>query len=662
MNLRTWTILTLTISMLFGCKFTQKITSGKMAFERKQYAVAVDMLNKEYKKADSRVEKGKIAFLLAESYKKINKNSSAIDWYKKAYDNQYGVDALKEYSFALKKNEQYEEAMAAFKELGFEIGSPYEYRKEITACKIAIDWQKEGNLTGYEIEPANFNSTSAEYAPTPYLDNQIVFTSDRSSAQGDDTYNWTGGKFSDLFITKPSSNSVESFSSIINTPNNEGTIAFNSDYSEMYFSRCYDSEDVDYFCKLMHSIKEGDSWTEPTVLEFIEPNVNYGHPTLSADGSSLYFSTDHPDGWGGYDIFVAERTPDGWDTPRPLSRTINSDKDEKFPFMHNDTLYFASSGHTGMGGLDIFRSVKNNKNAWSPIYNLKAPINSGWDDFGYVVDPNFKPSGDVLHEGYFTSSRVDGQGSDDIYSFIKRIPPPPPPKPVVENPEPIEYKLILDGYVLEKIYQFADDPNSKVLGRKPLLDSKVVIDINGKKETVTVDEEGKFTLELKEDTDYDFFGSHEGYFNNSAKFSSKGIAKDENNPIQKFEVEIVLDKIFKNKEITLDNIYYDFNQWNIRRDAEPTLNELASTLLQNPNIRIQMASHTDCRGKTNYNQTLSQRRAQSAVDYLISKGVDSERLQAKGFGKSAPAVDCLCSRCSEEEHQANRRTTFSVID
>ena len=125
---------------------------------------------------------------------------------------------------------------------------------------------------------------------------------------------------------------------------------------------------------------------------------------------------------------------------------------------------------------------------------------------------------------------------------------------------------------------------------------------------------------------------------------------------------MVLDKIFKNREIILKNIYYDYDQWNIRRDAQPTLNELSKTLLENPKIRIQMASHTDCRGKANYNQTLSQRRAQSAVDYIISKGVKSERLQAKGFGKSSPEVDCLCSRCSEIDHQANRRTTFSVID
>ena len=662
MNLKSWTVLALIFTLVFSCKYTQKITDGKMAYERKQYAVAVDMLNKEFKKADSRVEKGKIAFLLAESYKKTNKNSSAITWYQTAYDNQYGVEALDAYAFALKKNEQYEEAMRAFKELGLEIGSPYEYRKEIAACKIALAWQNETESTGYEIEPAKFNSSSAEYSPTPYIDNQLVFTSDRSSSVGDEIYNWTGSNFTDLFVVNPTSNSVESFPNNINTENNEGTVAFNNDFTEMYFSRCHDLDDTDYFCKLMVSTKEGNSWTEPRVLEFVEANVNYGHPTLSKDGASLYFSANHPDGWGGYDIFVSEKTPDGWDTPRPLSRTVNTDKDEKFPFIQNDTLYFSSTGHTGMGGLDIFKTYKIGDDKWVPVYNLKAPVNSGWDDFGYMVDPNFKPTGDLLQEGYFTSSRPDGEGNDDIYRFSKRVPPPPPPVPVEKDPEPIVYKMILEGYVLEKIYKFSDNPNSKVLGRKPLLDSKVDIRVNGKTKTVTVDEEGKFTLELEEETDYNFFASHEGYFNNSTRFSSKGIAKDANNPITTYEVEVVLDKIFKNREITLDNIYYDLNRAEIRKDAEPTLNELATTLLQNPNIRIQMASHTDCRGKDNYNQNLSQRRAQSAVDYLITKGVTGERLQAKGFGETTPAVDCACTKCTEEEHQANRRTTFSVVD
>ena len=150
--------------------------------------------------------------------------------------------------------------------------------------------------------------------------------------------------------------------------------------------------------------------------------------------------------------------------------------------------------------------------------------------------------------------------------------------------------------------------------------------------------------------------------NNQAKFTSKGLGKDPANPIQKFEVEIVLDKIYKNKEITLENIYYDYNKWDIRSDAQPTLNKLADILAQNPQIRIQLSSHTDCRGNDAYNETLSQKRAESAVNYLISKGLDASRLVAKGYGESQPAITCDCKKCTEDEYQANRRTTFKVLE
>ena len=156
--------------------------------------------------------------------------------------------------------------------------------------------------------------------------------------------------------------------------------------------------------------------------------------------------------------------------------------------------------------------------------------------------------------------------------------------------------------------------------------------------------------------------THEGYLNNSEKFTSKGLGKDPANPIQKFEVEIVLDKIYKNKEITLENIYYNYDKWDIRTDAEPTLIKLAATLAENPAIKIQLSSHTDCRGKDDYNATLSQKRAESAVNFLISKGIPTERLVAKGYGESQPAVSCDCAKCTEDQHQANRRTTFKILE
>jgi outer membrane protein OmpA-like peptidoglycan-associated protein len=312
-----------------------------------------------------------------------------------------------------------------------------------------------------------------------------------------------------------------------------------------------------------------------------------------------------------------------------------------------------------MGGLDVFKTYRLNNGSWAPVHNLLPPINSGSDDFGYIVDYQAPKGDDVLQVGYFTSTRDQGIGNDDIYRFEKVVPPPAPP---VEIPEEIVYKMFLDGYVLEKIYEEPNNPNSRVLGRKPLEGSKVVIRFGQQKKEVTVGEDGLFSLELDENTDYDFLGSKEDYLNNRTRFSTKGIGKDPSNPIMRYEVELVLDKIFLDREITLENIYYDFDEWFIRDDAKPTLNELAENLKLNPGIRIQLSSHTDCRGNNRYNEQLSQKRAQSAVDYLISKGIDPVRLEAVGYGENQLAIDCVCARCTEDEHQANRRTTFKILD
>ncbi len=664
MNKLGYTLILIILSVS-ACTFVQKIKDGPTAFDRKQYSVAIPMLKKEHKKANSRIEKGKISYMIAESYTNLNQNQNSIEWYLKAYEDAYGVDALKGYAYALKKNEQYKEAMQAFKNLGIEIGSPYEYRREITACKLSIDWADESQNPGYEIKIANFNTSEADYAPTIYKNDELVITSDRANSLGEDIYNWTGSNFSDLFIVNTKSNSVESFESPINTTDNEGTVSFTADYQEMFFTRCANNDKYqDSRCFIMRSIYENGSWSIPERIKLFEDaaNINYGDPSISADGGTLYFSADHPDGWGGHDIYISERQPDGWSTPRLLGRTINTSGNERFPFINEDTLYFSSDYLPGMGGLDIFRTYKMGNRKWSPAYNLKAPINSGSDDFAYIVDPRVNKDKDVLQVGYFTSTRESGIGGDDIYQFIKKVPPPPPPLDTTINTPPIVYKMILEGYVLEKIYEDKGNPNSRVLGRKPLDKAIVNIKIGNKTETVTVGEDGLFTLTLEEETDYSFAASKVDYLNNSTTFSTKGIGQDPNNPVLTYTVEIVLDKIFKNTEITLENIYYDFNQSFIRDDAKPTLNKLAITLKENPQISIQLSSHTDCRGNANYNESLSQRRAQAAVDYLISKGIEESRLTAKGYGESALAIDCACSRCSEEEHQANRRTTFKILD
>lgn len=667
--IRTAFLLAFALLFAASCTYTEKVKDGKTAIDVKQYAVAVDLLKKEYDKSKSRVEKGRIAYQMGEAYKNLNQSEQSINWYLIAYDNQAGWQALREYAYALKQAERYQEAARAFKDLGIEIGSPYEYRKEIAACEVAMGWQQLE--PEYEVELMGFNSSRAEYAPVLYKNNTMVITSDRATSTGKETYDWTGNAFSDLFLVDIASNQVSDFDNLLNTTDNEGTATFNSSYTEVYFVRCYGGGKWDEdFCKILRSEVQGESWSVPKPLSFIEEGVNYGGPVLSKDGNTLYFSSNHPDGWGGHDLYYSGRQADGsWGSPQLMSRVINTDRDEKFPFVDQDTLYFSSDGHTGMGGLDIFKTYKLRGGGWASPFNLRTPINSGGDDFGLVLDHNApKLDTNIIYAGYFTSRREDGAGNDDIYRFTKRKPTPEEiaaereREKEKEKPKEDDYKLLLRGFVLEKIYEVPTDPNSLVLGRKALPGATVEIKYGRRTETVTVGEDGQFNLQLEENTDYDFLAAQEGYLKNAEDFSTKGIGRDPNNPVQTFEIEIVLERIFMDKEIRLENIYYDFDKWDIRKDAEPTLDALARNLRLNPDIRIQLGSHTDCRGSSRYNEELSQKRAQSAVDYLISLGIDPGRLVAFGYGESQPETDCICNRCTEEEHQTNRRTTFKIIE
>lgn len=656
-----------------ACNYTIKIKDGRAAFDRKQYAAAIPMLEKEFGRAKTRSEKGQLAYRLAEAYRLNGQDNASIKWYATAYENNYGADALRGHAYALKKLERYTEAQAAFKNLGIEIGSPYEYRKEITACEVAAGWLKIAPQSGWSVEPAPFNSHQNDFSPVFYADGRVVFSSDRALGKGDDNYKWTGNKFMDLFIVDPNAASAQVFDGGLNTDGNEGTLCFNQSFSEIFFVRVLGAyKGDDQFCKIYTAQRTGDGWGNSKPLPFQKEKINYFHPALSPDGNTLFFSCNDPEGWGGFDLWSVQRSnknESGWDEPRLLSRNINTPGNEVFPSFSGDTLYFASDGLPGMGGLDIFRTYLSERNAWAPPYNLKAPMNSGADDFGFIAlngpaKQGPGQPGDLLRSGYFTSNRkIDGsRGGDDIYRFEQRVPPPEPPKVDTATAKPPVYKMVLDVYVLEKIRSNPDDPNSKVLGRKPLPGASVQADFGNKKQTVTVGEDGLYSLELAENTDYNFVANFEGYLVNGTRFSTRGIAKDPANPTQSFEVEIVLDKIFRNREIVLENIYYDYDKWDIRPDAEPTLNRLADVLRQNPGIRIELGSHTDCRGNNNYNEDLSQKRAQSAVNYLIGKGIDSGRLSAKGYGETQPAMTCACSKCSEAEHQANRRTTFKIVE
>lgn len=643
-----------------------------MAYERKQFAVAIQMLPTEFEKAEGIEEQSKLATMLADSYRILNMSEEAKEWFLKSYELSGNPEALKNYAFALKELEAYDDAAKAFEDLILQTGDAFLWRKEVAACKQAQGWiddakeQKEVVL-----ERSEYNTKAMDFAPVLYKNNQLVFTSDRSIDDEEaEVYQWTGRNFSNLFVADENGN-TELFEKVFVSDYNDGTITFNKDLTEAYFSRCGEenNDGKTNYCKLMYSKFEDGEWTKPLPMnEIMIENTNYAQPTISADGNTLYFATDISDGYGGFDIYYTRKLKDGtWDLPENLGSQINTEGNELFPSIDADTLYFSSDFHVGMGGLDIFKTFQSRSGRWSPLQNLKAPINSGSDDFGYIVDYQSEKLDTVLQVGYFVTNR---EGSDDIFKFSKiKLPPEEnisiPVEEVIDTQEivtNIETKYILEINTIETVFNTPDDPSSGILGKDNLPNATISINTEGESKRVETDGNGFYEMEIALGKVYDILGSKAGYLNNSTSFSSMEIEENEEKSIRRFKVTLELNKEIVGKEFTLENIYYDLDKYEIRKDAEPTLYQLAIILKENPTVKIQLNSHTDCQGNDAYNNWLSQKRAEAAVNYLISLGINIDRLQAKGYGESQPSVSCVCSDCTKAQHQQNRRTTFTILE
>ena len=645
--------------LLGSCSYVQKITDGPTAYELKRYSEAVPLLTKEYNKTSSRVEQGQLAFMLGDSYEALHQPADALEWYRKAYDYQYGPLALERYAATLMQAERYPEALQAYKELGLEIGSRYQYRRQMQAAQLAIDFDEAE--ARYRLAATNFELPGPAYGPHVFGD-QLLVASNRPSVEEEETYAWTGQGFSDLFMLELSgTTTAQRLEDRINGPFNEGAAAVSSDGQLLAFTRCAPMAEATGYCRIYLSTREGNEWSEPQPLEFQEDEVNYVQPHWSADGMLLYFSSDHPDAVGGYDLFTVERMPQQeWSRPLRLPRSINTQGNEHWPSLRGDTLFFASDGHAGFGGLDLFRTYRVGSDVWSNAFNLKPPVNSGGDDFGITFLAESKPEQTA---GYLTSNR--GAQGDRIYSIAEL---PPPPAPVVVDTQVVDSlpvaqagELVLRITVVEDLFADPTNPSSRNLGKRPLAAASLSLDGTDSSAQLINVEPGQFTMSLKPNRNYRFLAKAEGYLSQDATFSTQGM-KVPAQGVSSFELEIDLDKIFANREIVLDDIYYDFDKAEIRSDAKPTLRALARNLQLNPEIRIQMGSHTDCRGPESYNRELSQRRADAAVRFLIDQGVSPDRLRAVGYGEDRPRAECVCSRCSEDEHQLNRRTTFAILE
>lgn len=650
----------LLLALLGACNYTQTITEGPTAYELRRYSEAVPLLRKEYNKERSRVEQGKIAYMLGDSYEALHQPAEALEWFKRAYDYQYGPLALERYAAALMQTERYGDALQAYKELGLEIGSRYQYRRQMQAAQLGQEFD-ESQGARYAVERARLDLPGPAYGPH-LADGRLLVASAKQAPSEDDTYAWTGQGYSDLYLVDPASGASEPLRDRINGEYNEGAAAVSPDGQLLAFTRCAPLAEATGYCQLYLARREGDDWQEPQPLEFQEEGVNYVQPAWSADGALLYFSSDHPDGVGGYDIYATERMPaKEWSKPVRLPRAINTQADEHWPTLRGDTLYFASDGHPGFGGLDLFRTYLVGSDVWANAYNLKPPLNGGGDDFGITFAPQ-APRGDAP-AGYFSSNR--GGSGDYVLSFTELPPPPPPPAPDTvaqdsarELPDP---RLLLDIYVVEQVLSDPSNPGSRVLGKKPL--ESATIQLAEELQAVLSQlGPGHWQLVMQPGKTYRVLAQADGYLSADDAFSTAGMATRPGDDDARFELEIELAKIYAGREIVLDDIYYDYDKADIRPDAKPTLRELARNLQLNPGIRIQLGSHTDCRGSDGYNRALSQRRAESAVAFLIEQGVAADRLQAVGYGEDRPRTECVCARCDETEHQLNRRTTFAVLE
>ncbi|MGV3598187.1 MAG: OmpA family protein [Bacteroidota bacterium] len=627
-------------AVMAGCSRKATITDANKAFESREYFLSSSMYKQAYAALTDKELKAEAAFGAAESFRKINDYKNAEYWYNQTLKNDPdNKEAIWFVAMEMKNAERYEEAKAKFEEYKAEGGIGDQADHEIEGCVKGMAWKKE--QTRYVVENMkSLNTKNSDFGVVAYRGDALFFSSDRENPDNRRVYGRTGDKFVDIYRAElkrakrgeqlPSIGKVNPAEGLV-FDYNEATGAFSG--SKIYFTLCNGVEGTENSCKIYEATLSGNAFKDVTALSFCDDSLtNYGHPSVSQDGLTLYFSADLPGGFGGKDIYSTtfDKRSKSWGAPVNAGSVINTKNDDMFPFIHADgTLYFSSNGHVGMGGLDVF-SAKNNGGTWEEPVNMKWPINSGADDFSFTVS-------DDKQNGYLSSNRDGGKGKDDIYGFYLK---------------PLEFKLKI---VVKDAKTGKTIPNATV---------KFTIN-NDSSAAFTANVDGVLEAPLMMNASYGFFASktEDYYFDSETKqVSTIGKELSEN-----FVQELLLNQMNVEDEFTLKGIYYDLDKADLRSESLPVIDSLITLLNKYPKIRIEIGSHTDCRSSKEYNEQLSQRRAQSVVDYLISKGIASARLEAKGYGETKLVNDCACEgaevkrNCSEEEHQLNRRTTFRIV-
>lgn len=612
-------------------------------YSRYEYANAVKLYAKL---VDIRKPRLQDLERLADSYWKMNDYESAENWYARiVQQTDSSPENRLRYGEILKMNGKYAEAKKQLETYATQTGNAPFVATQIAGCDSALNWMAFPTRHRLQNEMA-VNTINSEFSVFPAGD-QVYYAGEPADKLSGNTYGWTGNAFLRVYTAPLSSQGTLGTPSFADTGINGdkyhvGPVVAGANGNTLYVTRTYTGKESERQKVARHTYrtqtlelyiyhKENGEWiAEPFAYNNVK-EYSVGHAALSTDGNLLYFVSDMPGGQGGTDIWYSERQVDGkWGTPVNAGPEINSRGDELFPGVGPDgTLYYSSDGFPGMGGLDIFRSV-GSKSQWSKPENLKYPVNSASDDFAYLV----YGEDETGFRGFLASDRKGGRGGDDIYSFS------------FDKPKII---IILKGTT-----------SDKATGER--LPAATVTLYDGEREIVAKQQsgvEGTFEFALDPNRDYTVLGQKEGYHADSAKVSTQGITQSDT-----LEVALLLEPIFRvGQTFELKNIYYDFDKYNIRSDAAVILDELVRTLRDNPTLKIELSSHTDSRGSHAYNETLSQRRAQSAVDYLVSRGIARDRMVAKGYGEARLVNRCADGvACSAAEHQANRRTEVTVLE
>lgn len=621
--------------------FSQKEIKANNNYDKLAYIDAIDI----YEGVAEKGYKSKDLFQnLGNAYYFNGLLDKAKGWYDKLFD--LNVDVEPEYYFrysqSLKSVKDYNKADKMMEKF-FELTN--DYRGEMYIKNKMYLTEIVDQLDKYKIEDAGINSKDSDYGSYFFNKKMYFVTSRKPTKLKRNIDKWTNQNYSNLMSVEFDSNLravyIDEETDEINTKYHESSLVFTKDGETVYFTRNnfnngkvgYD-KDKTVLLKIYKATLKNKKWSKITELPFNNNNYNVAHPTLSSDGKFLYFSSDMPGGYGSSDLYRVAINEDGtFGLPENLGSKINTKSRETFPYINQeDVLYFASDGHLGIGGLDIFKSKKDDLGNYSQFENLGRPINSEKDDFGYSKSPFDNVS-------FFTSNRDGGQGFDDIYKLT-------------EIPKPDTFKsdfIVLDALNLSPI------PASKI----SIFDSNynLIKELNA-------DEKGEFTLDnLRKDREYIIKVESEKYFTTEKRFKGSELKEEEKNEIlmnpKIIEIEPG-DDLLKSLGV---NIYFDLDQYFIRPDAEVELAKIIDVMIKYPQLKVHIKSHTDSRQTEAYNMRLSNFRAKSTMSYMVKKGVAKERLTAKGYGETELLNGCTDGvPCSREQHQLNRRSEFIVVD